>query len=360
MGQGNKTVQMLAAYIENIDVPGMLEAMFKVPVVGGFHNKDKVAYDSKYASETTPKPVESTASSYVENQFNGYVAAEAEPPVYKESFTLPASEVEDIAIGKNPFEAISFGESALEKINNGLASLTQRTRRGLELQASQIFSNGKLSLSRTTGSLYTLDFNISDDQFVVPAIAWGSASDTPYADVVEAASKVYNPKGIMMDEANWQLFYEDAKGKDYFSNQVFGTGLGTVGITTLAPFEASIKGSIMIGARMLPIFVYDEGYKFAKADSKTGYLANKVVVFNDSARDKTFGNIPRFALGGRAQSILGSSRFMMGGAGMDVTLNAWYGKENESVTVGIGTRPLLIPRDKRGFAVVNTDGNARS
>lgn len=359
MGQGNKTVQMLTAYFENIETPDMLEGMFSVPAVGGFHNKDKVAYDSKYSSETTPKPVESTASSYVENQFNGYVAAEAEPPVYKESFTVPASEVENIAIGKNPFEAINFGAAALEKINNGLLSLTERTRRALELQASQIFSTGKLLLSRTTGSLFNLDFNISDDQFVVPAIAWGSASHTPYDNVVAAAKKVFNPKGIMMDEANWQLFYEDAKDKDYFSNQVFGTGLGTVGITTLAPYEASIKGSIMIGARMLPIFVYDEGFKFNKADEKTGYLANKVVVFNDSRRDKTFGNIPRFSLDGRAQSILGSSRFMMGGSGMDVTLNAWYGQESESVTVGIGTRPLLIPRDKRGFAVVNTDGNAR-
>jgi len=360
MGQGNKTVQMLAAYFDNIEVPNMLEAMFKVPTVGGFHNKDKVAYDSKYSSETTPMPVESTSSSYNENQFNGYVAAEAEPPVYKESFTIPASEVENIAIGKNPFEAISFGDSALAKINEGLLSLTQRTRRGLELQASQIFSTGKLALTRTTGSLFELDFNISDDQFVVPAIAWGSVSDTPYADVVSAAGKVYNPAGIMMDEANWQLFYADAKDKDLFSNQVFGTGLGTVGITTLAPFQSSIKGSIMVGAKMLPIFVYDEGFKFTKAASKTGYLVNKVVVFNDSTRDKTFGNIPRFALDGRAQSILGSSRFMMGGAGMDVTLNAWYGQENESVTIGIGTRPLLIPRDKRGFAVVNTDGNVRS
>lgn len=360
MGQGNKTVQMLAAYFENIQTPDMLEGMFKVPTVGGFHNKDKVAYDSKYSSETTPRPVESTSSSYVENQFNGYVAAESEPPVYKESFTLNAGEVEDIAIGKNPFESINFGESALAKINNGLLSLTERVRRALELQASQIFSNGKLLLSRSTGSLFSLDFNISDDQFVVPGTAWGVGGATPYANVVAAAKKVYNPKGIMMDEANWQLFYADAKDKDYFSNQVFGTGLGTVGITTLAPYEASIKGSIMIGARMLPIFVYDEGYKFAKADSKTGYLANKVVVFNDSQRDKTFGNIPRFALDGRAQSVLGSSRFMMGGAGMDVTLNAWYGQENESVTIGIGTRPLLIPRDKRGFAVVNTDGNVRS
>jgi hypothetical protein len=111
---------------------------------------------------------------------------------------------------------------------------------------------------------------------------------------------------------------------------------------------------------MLPIFVYDEGYKFTKEASKTGYLANKVVVFNETRRDKTFGNIPRFNVGNRAQSMIGASRFKMGGAGMDVTMNAWYGKENESVTVGIGTRPLLIPRDKRGFAVVNTDGNPRS
>ena len=344
---------MLSAYVDRAGTPGLLSSLFTIPAVGGIHNKKKIRFDNKIEDGVAAVPVMNGRSGYNQNDFTGYDMNEAVPPVYKEAVVVPASELGDIRPGMNPFESVSFTENAAEIIGESMIGLQSKILLAREIQAAQILTTGKLALTDVAGSgRYDLDFGLPTANFFNASTSWDGSAD-PVADIKTAAGKVRNPKKVIMDSASFDAAYKITSFKDRFVAPERGKGLAKFDFGMDSEFAEMYYGELIVGARRLELWVYDETYKLTPSGSDTQFLSNKCVVVGNARKDVTFGRIANFGIDPRARGLI-PSRLTSMSRQVDMTLNAWISQDNESFNAGFGTRMLLIPRDKKDIACVTT------
>lgn len=350
-----KTASMLSAYKEDIPVQGLLTSFYKVPTLGGIHNQDEVEYDSQIEDELVANPVDNAGSNYNVNDFSGFDKDKVAPPSYKEAVEIPASKLSKLQAGQNIYKNVDFQMNGTQLVIDSMSKLQNKIKRSLELQASQIFTTGKLAIPGIDGNeQFDLDFGFDQTRFFDADTAW-SGGDTAYSDLTAAVAKVKNAKRVVMDSVSFHAAIEQDTFKSKFTFPQNGTGLGIIKPgTPQEPYATMYMGQVVVGAARLDMWVYDEGYKLTTGGSETRYLVGQAVVMNDDRKDATFGGIPNFGTFAGGQRALNlPTRMTDRGRMFDMTVNSYIDR-NEVLFVGLGTRALLIPRSKTSIACVHT------
>jgi hypothetical protein len=119
-------------------------------------------------------------------------------------------------------------------------------------------------------------------------------------------------------------------------------------------FDGYLRGWISIGAYRMDIYTYGGQYKLD--GTSTDYLTSKkVIMLGDNAElVTTFGGIPKFP-GERALQGFLPRRVSNASKGADMSFNAWASSNREVLNIGVGTRMILIPKDKTCFGCLDTD-----
>ena len=355
---GHNTVQTLSSYIENSTPQQLLTSFFSVPAVGGIHNQDEVQYDSQVEDEVAAVPVNNSGSDYNLNDWSNFDREKVAPPVYKEGVEIPASKLGQLQVGQNIFDNVNFQQNGADLVGQSIVKLQNKIRRAMEIQAAQILTTGELDIKAdATNSAYTIDFGIPSANFFNSSVAWTtSGSADPTSDIRSACALVPNAKYVIMDGASFVAAIKVASFLANFQYPQAGTGLGVLRPgSPQSPFGTMYMGDLIVGGQRLQVWTYDEGVKlYPGATSKTNFLVKKCIVMNDSRRDATFGGIPTFVNAPGAQRAFNlPTRITNRAQKLDVSINS-YIIRNETVFAGVGTRPLLIPRTKNGFACIST------
>lgn len=353
-----KTVAVLSSYIESSAPEQFLSSFFSIPALGGIHNQDEIQYDSQIEDEVAAVPVDNSGSDYNLNDFSKFDREKVAPPVYKEGIEIPASKLGQLQIGQNIFDNVNFQMNGADLVGQSILKLQNKIRRAMEIQAAQILTTGKLDILAASGvSKYTLDFGIPTGNFFNSTVAWSTtATADPMTDIRAAVALVPNAVRAITDSASLEAALLVDSFKANFIYPQAGTGLGVLRPgSPQSPFGTMYMGQLVVGGQRLDIWTYDEGVKlYPGATSKTKHISKKFIVMNDSRLDATFGGIPSFVNAPGAQRAFNiAPRITNRAQKLDVSVNS-YILRNETVFVGVGTRPLLIPRTKNGFAVINT------
>lgn len=342
------TVRLIDMYMEEASAPLFFSGFFQSPP-RNFHNTEKVELDIIRDSEDVAIVITDLSTGGRLNETSLYDNKAFTPPIYKEQGNISAFKMNQRQPGQNPFDDPQFAANATNQAFMIFRKLERKIRRAIELQASQIFQTGQLTLKDSGGnSLYTLDFAMKSTHKVTTT-AWATDGSTgnPLADIASLGDVVRRdgkkiPNRLIFGSGGFTRFLANANVQN--SLKLLGLNLGL--LTPQSRGEgATFQGYIWIGNYRYEMWTYDGFYKDPGSGAQTPFIAsNKVVMLTEGARyDLTYGAIPMFVQPDQRVMQFLPGRMSNSDRGLDLTTNAWITPDGENLTVSAGTRPLTIP-----------------
>lgn len=351
------TKKMLEAYIQETAAPLFLTSFFQAPAEN-YHNAEEVEVDIQRMGEDVAVPVTNVGDGYRYNQTGGFSNKKVAPPVYKEAEAISSISLMSRVPGKSDYDDPVFQAAALQKALRSSRTLENKIRRSMELQASQIFTTGAISLTDSTGAVVFAEaFGAKNTHFANSGVAWSGAAD-PTSDILAACDLIRNdsaeePVRVIFGSGSLEAALAFTSFQKRFDND------SKIELGAIAPDAAMASrggqrvGRLWAGGYWLECWTYNGAYK-SPAGAMTKYVPNdKVIVMANSRLDATFGGIPTFGTDGRAAAFI-PGRITNSNARMDIQMNAWISPDGTVLNIGYGSRPLMIPTAIDSFACIDT------
>ncbi len=341
------TKRMLAAYIQQAAPTGFFAGMFLSPP-RNFHDTEKVEIDIVRSEEDVAIAITDISVGYHMNSADIYTNKELTPPIHKEAITINANTLLERVAGDDPFADTTFQARLTARIMQALPKPERKIRRSMELQASQVMQTGVVTLVDSDGNtLFTIDYKPKATHFPTAGTAWDQAGATPLSDL-EDICDVVREDGLAI--ADMVVFGADA-WSEFIKNTIVQAQLDNRRMTLggIAPVSrgdgAKFMGFIEVGDCRLEMWIYSGRYKDPQTGVSTRFMApEKVVVRDSQARmDATFGSIPRIVPPDPRVVPFLPPRISNQQGGMDMFVNGWVDQQGENLSVGVGSRPLMIP-----------------
>lgn len=355
----NSTTLMLERFRLEAGVPGYFASMFRMGPKS-VHTTEKVEIDIIREEEDIAVPVPTINSGYRTNERSKFVNKGYTPPIIKEAFGITMFEALKRQPGANPFENPDFARAAGEQAFDGIRLLTNKTRRTVELMASQVMQTGVINLVDDAGvAVYNLDFGLrSSHKITTTAWAADGSTGTPLADI-SAAAQVIRKDGkrrankLTFGNGAMQRFLANAKVQAALDKFKMNLGALSPGFRNE---DATFYGYIWIDNYQYELWLLDSYYKHPQTGTLTPYMTdNKVVISTAGARmDLSWGLIPRIVPSdARAQAFL-PSRLTASDLGMDLQVYSYIPADGESVVLNLGARPGTTPTEIDSYACLTT------
>ena len=174
---------------------------------------------------------------------------------------------------------------------------------------------------------------------------WGAGGDDPLADLASLGFQIHedgrgNPNRVVMGRSAIAAFMRDSNVQSLLDNRRISIGA----VNRPQNVGGGIfHGDITIGSFVVEIWSYDGQYKDPVSDTITRFVEDdKVIMLSDNSRlDLAYGAIPHIApQDSRVLPFLPSRVGLNGG---DLTTNAWFSPDGDTLNMSVGTRPLFIP-----------------
>lgn len=351
------TQHIIDMYMEEAEAPMFLSGFFSTPP-RNFHTTEKVEIDVIRDDEDVAIVITDISTGARLNEASEYTNKAFTPPIFNEAGPIKAYDLIKREGGFDPFQDPDYNARALREAVKIFRRLERKIRRAIELMASQVLQTGKLTLKDQNGaSLYTLDFQPKATHFVTVGTAWSGAG-TPLTDV-ENLAVVVRRDGKR--QPNRLLF-----GKNAFRNWIGNTEVKArldnrnMLIGQVAPQVrgegATFQGFVWVGNYRFEMWTYDGFYRDPQTGNHLPYIGDdNVVMLSDGGRlDLSYGAIPRIAPPDpRALAFL-PPRMSSSDRGLDLTTNAYFTPNGNTLMVEAGTRPLTIPTAIDTFGCLDT------
>lgn len=354
------STRLISAYLEESPAPLFLAGMFQTPPQN-IHTTEKVEIDVMRDGEDIAVVIQDFTAGQRENEATAYVNKGFTPPIYDEVGTITAYDAIRRLPGQNPFDDPNYAVNATQQAFRIFRKLENKIRRAIELQASQIFQTGVLTLKDSGGNtLYTLDFGMkSSHKITTTAWAVGGGTGAPSTDISTAGTLVRQDGKKMADtvifgKGAWQRALQNttfATSLTRIVGQVGGATAIGLGLGQLQPQiskgveGATYQGFVFIDNYRYDLWTYDGWYKDPQSGTLTPFIPdNKVIVRASGGRmDLSFGAIPILVPPDQRILPFLPPRISSTERGIDLTTNAWMTPDGKHLKVSAGTRPLTIP-----------------
>lgn len=342
------TKRMLAAYIQTAAPTRFLSGFFSSPA-RNFHDTEEVEIDIVRSEQDVSIVVTDISTGYRMNQADLYTNKSFKPPIHKEAVTINANTLLQRVAGDNPFADVTFQARLTTRIMQALPKPEALIRRAIELQASQVLTLGVVTLIDGDGNtLYTIDYKPKATHLPNAGTAWGQAGDTKIADLLSLTDVIHTDGltgkefDIIFGGGSWDLFIQDTSLKALLDNRRMDLG-------AIAPEMngngGTFQGTLRIRDYKFNMWTYSGTYNHPQTGVSTKFIPNDKVVIRDvnSRMDATFGSIPRLVPPDARLLPFMPGRISNREGGMDLFPNGWLDQTGENLSVGVGSRPLLIP-----------------
>jgi hypothetical protein len=354
------TKTMLRPFIEKAPATLFLAGFFQSPPEN-FYASQTVEIDIQRDGEDVAVPVTDLATGNRYNENSVGSNKEFTPPIFKEAGSISAFQLMTREMGDNPFENRAFQAKATLRAGVLSGKILNKLRRALELQASQVFQTGVLTLVNAAGTaVYQLDFLAKGTHFTTPT-AWAAdgATGDPYTNIDDMAQLIRkdgrrSADTLILGTTAQNRFLANARIKDLLKYDGF---YGATGRPQIVPERngaegANFLGNITINNYRYALWGYDGRYNHPQTGTSTPFVAdNKVIMLSSKARyDATFGAIPMIGQPeGRVLQFLPPRVSMEGGGGLDFMVNGWLEPDGQTLSVSLSSRPLLVPTEVDSF-----------
>ena len=335
---------LLAYYKETPMLSNFLSDTFAM-TSRSIHNSGKVTFDVIRGNEKVAPVITSVEDGYLKVSLDKAVNKEITPPTIKLKFPINLLNTQLREPGMTPFEAPNEMQNALNRFSSGMMNVTDQVQRNLEVQASQIYQTGKLSLWGEDGTeAFAIDFLPKTAHFPTASVTWGTGTEDKTSDINAIAKEIRkNGKAkadvLIFGEKAWESWINDEKIQVLMNKE----GLN---IANLEPrmdsSTGTYQGMIWINNYRYEMWTYDGVYEDADGDVVPYIDDGKVVVMASTGRrEKSFGMIPKVVADDPRLSGFVSGP--VSANGLAVTTGATIDMDGENVFGKIGTRPILIP-----------------
>ena len=302
------------------------------------------------------------------NKKKRYTTKTYEAPLYDESATITAQELEKRLPGRTKYDAADedYAAEVTAILSDEQIELQEKEIRAIELQARDAFFSGKIVLHNGD----EIDFKKKATHDVAVAVKWDNASGVPLTDL-EAACELCRKDGLIGTTSFNLIVANDVvealKGNAQFVEkanlrhvQNVSMGMpGAVNTNGAVPHGQFSAGSYIINLWAYPQF-YDVPVGFGLADegTKQPYIpsASALLMPADGGLriDLVYGGVPTVApqVNPRLEA--------MGLTSVPMTIEADFhpyahlDQRAACIEVGVRSRPLFIPHQIDGFVTLNT------
>jgi hypothetical protein len=350
---------MIRAYIEDASSPMFLSGFFQSPPEN-FHTSERVEIDIERDDRDVAVVITALEAGRRQNENTVYTNKDFKPPIYDEEGTITSYDLIKRVPGQDPFMAPDFQANATLRSFRLFRKLERKVRRAIELQAAQVLQTAALDLQDQNGAtLYSLDYDGKTAHFPQVTTSWAtSATATPIDDLESLADVILTDgksevENVIMGRTAFLNFQKSTQVQTIADNRRFD--LVRVDAPETRGQGAKFHGVLSAGQYRMNIWSYTGRYRNPNGGATVPYVdPNKVIMMAPGRLDLTFGAIP--LLRGPEQRALPflPPRISDGGAGIDLTTNAWFTPDGRHLNVSAGTRPLCIPTAIDTFGCLNT------
>lgn len=354
-------VGWLQLYTEMRRPNGFLSRFFTIKPGGAYQGK-KVAIDVERYGEDVAVVVTACTGPNL-NDIKQFTTKEFTPPAYGEAFPVDVCELLNRMAGVDPHTAayMDYASQLMAVMAKGFMLIDDKIKRAVELQASQIFQTGQLTLTNSAGdTVYTLDFKPKATHFPTVTTSWSTvATADPLGDlealanVVRADGKI-DPNMLIMGATALKNFLRNADVQEVLDNRRIDIGAIR---PEMRDSGATFYGFVWVGTYQMEIWTYPDTYKHPQTGLPTKYIEDdKVVMLSDRTRlDMASAKVP-LPLGPdpRVAGLM-PGRMTSRTAGFDVTPNLYATPNGKEIMGELESRTLLIPVQIDGFACLDTE-----
>ena len=354
--------KMLKAYFESASPLFFLMSFFQSPRENFFEG-ESVEIDIVRTGEQVSVAMTDIKQGYRQNTVALSTNKEFKPPAHKEAINLNSFSLLERNPGQNPFEQVGYRAKLLQKILNSTRTTADKILRSMEWQASQVLQTGVVSLTDENGAAtFEIDYKPKATHFPTAGTAWGTAGGDPVGDLIALSNVIRNdgkrrPTISVWGEAAYESIFEADGG---IPERLNFRRADTVGIV---PQQRNSEmgvfhGTIEMGNTRLEIWTYDGHYDDPQTGNSTDFVdPAKVILLSGGRLDAVFGGVPNIGqlLGANNSSVVGAiPRLQSGGNMSDLHVNAWLDNSGENLTVGVASRPLMIPTAIDTFGCIDS------
>jgi hypothetical protein len=328
---------------------------------GNAYNGKKIELDIQRFGEDVAVAMKAGTEANI-NDIDLVTTKEFTPPAYGEAVPCDVNDLLERTAGVDPYTDAYNGYAAklINKLNTAFQIIRAMITRSVELQASQILQTGMLTLTdRNSDTVYVLDFKPKATHFPTTGTSWSSASADPLGDLQSLIDVVRADGQVNADQA----IFGAVALKNFLANTDVQANLDNrrVNIGEIRPRQdrrgATFYGFVWVGAYMVEMWTYPEGYKDPDSGAFTKYIEDdKVIVLSSETRfDYTTARVP-LPLGPdpRVANIM-PGRLMDTGSELDMTPNLYCTPNGKQIMAELESRPLLIPVQIDGFGCLDTE-----
>lgn len=354
------TIRMLDAYVEHASSPGFLAGLFSSPA-RNFHDSQEVEIHIKRRKKDIALVITDLRASANRNASSLYTKKGFIPPAFEESYSVNAFDLITQQHGQNPFQDPNVQASAMAQSFELFQEIEHKIRRTIEVQASQLFQQGKLRLLSQNGEpAYVLDFRKDPAHFPAVTVPWSEPDSDPMADIAALSERIRRdgggiPSMLVFGARAWRRFRENKKVQAELDNRRIHTG-------EIRPYahdqEATRQGHFWMDEYAFEAFTYNQDYDNPENGQSERYvdLDNVIVISGTARRDLSFGSIPRIAPPQSSVLQYMPPRIRNRSGGMDLTVSAYIDPGGRNLILEAGTRPLCIPTQIDGYGCIRTAG----
>jgi hypothetical protein len=292
------------------------------------------------------------------------------PPMFNEYHSYNGKEFFDRLPGVDPYQPQDSIGALIAKVTDDQAALMDVIMRAIEKMASDVFFTGKIVLINDE----EIDFKQKVSHQIDAIAAWDTSSAEIYNDLLGLANVLReNGKVTLTDlifgENAWYNFSTDQSGT---LEKIFNfrrVDLADIRMPVLNTEGAAFNGIISVGSYQIRCWTYPQSYEvptdaeigvdsgtIPNAGNRVDYVPTDKVLGLGSGLDLrlVFGGIPLIVDRPDPRlEALGLSGFPTSMA-MDFMPYAQVDRKENSMIVGVKSRPLTIPTQIDGFGWINT------
>jgi len=356
--------KMLSAYFQSASPLFFLMSFFRAPREN-FYEGESVEIDIQRTGESVSVALSDISQGYKQNTVALSTNKEFKPPAHKEAISLNSFSLLKREVGQDSYEQVGYRAKLLNKILTSTRPVADKVMRSMEWQCSQVLQSGVVSLTDEAGAAtFEIDYSPKAAHFPTAGTAWSNPA-APIANDLLSLCNVIRNNGKM--RPNIAIFGE-ASYEAMFANTALMERLNFRRADTAAITPQSrnsemglFHGVIELGNSRLEIWTYDGHYENPQTKVVTPFVADdKVILLASGGRlDATFGGVPNIGqilgvAGNRVPGVASIPRLRSVGNMTDLHVNAWTDNSGENLTVGVASRPLMIPTAIDTFGCITT------
>ena len=300
------------------------------------------------------------------NKKSRYTTKTYTPPMYNESYSLTAQELQNRMPGQTAYDASSdaYQTTLFAMISDKQVMMQDKELRAIELQTRDAFFNGKIVLQNGD----EIDFKKKATHDIT-GTDWSDAAGLPLDDI-EAGCQLCRKDGLI-SATKFKLILADDTVEALKANDQFVAKANlrhVMNVNMEMPSDVNAEGATFhglfsAGSYIVELWAYPQfyeipvGFGLANEGTKQPYIPSASALLMPTAGlrlDLWFGGVPQVSNQVDPELAALGLNGTLGVVEADFVPYAYLDDRAECIECGVKTRPLFVPNQIDGFVTFKT------